>query len=530
WADEQAAFATAAIPPRLDTGDTSRVFFDLPAMQPQVDFLEYTSETVADAISSIAAHVKTIMQDQGMVIVPYGYTFELARNDAGHFALGSLLDGTVDAFASPVSRFDRALGGAGSPMGPVDSVRLHGKQWFVMDDTRTGLSRDAATGAIGRLEGLRIEDVYSVQRRNFATVLSHELGLIWTDPEGTGALCDAEMWNRFAAMEKAYEGYQARGAAKSMDPAESWPPPGRMLAVVVDEASRSYQQCDEKLNALILMQAQDAALRSAMPVRFYLLQDLLDDRVPPAAVYLFPNLFYLDENTRLQLHALLRRQQAAAIWLYAPGYIADKPDVANICATTRMTVKAFKEPASSGSKYKLAGAWIDKNEEIGPGITWNPLFYIDDENADVITEYRESGKPSAAITFLDDEWSSIFLAEPFLTPGLLREILRILEQSLCIQEDGGKFFDVTYFNANLFGIHAKESGERMINLGTERAWDVQDLLSPEIGWLQTSGFMLPLRAGETRLLQLTPAAVTAPPAVPAEPAPADAVDDPSGGG
>jgi len=288
-------------------------------------------------------------------------------------------------------------------------------------------------------------------------------------------------------------------------PGRTWPTPDTFLVLVVDEQSRFYQQCDARLNRIVLTHARDCVLHASVPARFCLLQDVLEERVPQAAVYLFLNAFRLQEGTRERLHELLARQGAAAIWLYAPGYIAGSAAVENVSATTRMGVKAFDGPATSGSIYQLAGTWINKNEEYGEAIEWAPLFYVDDEGVDVIASYRDSGQPSAAIAFFEEGWASIFLAEPSLTPALLREILHILGQRLYFQETTVKHFDATYFGPNFFGVHAQEAGERLIHLGPERLWNVQDLLVPEIGWLQKRSFMLPLKAGETRLLKLTPA-------------------------
>jgi len=65
-----------------------------------------------------------------------------------------------------------------------------------------------------------------------------------------------------------------------------------------------------------------------------------------------------------------------------------------------------------------------------------------------------------------------------------------------------KFYDATYFGTNLLAVHAKETGERIVEL--ERVCDVQDLLAPEIGWPRKRTLNLPLKTGETRLLRLTP--------------------------
>jgi hypothetical protein len=45
-------------------------------------------------------------------------------------------------------------------------------------------------------------------------------------------------------------------------------------------------------------------------------------------------------------------------------------------------------------------------------------------------------------------------------------------------------------------------GERGIQLAG--ASDVRDLFDPTAGWFKTDAFMLPMKTGETRLLEITP--------------------------
>ena len=271
------------------------------------------------------------------------------------------------------------------------------------------------------------------------------------------------------------------------------------------QIGKKLVECDRKANEVLLTQARDSALRAGVRTRFFLLRDVLDQRAPAASVYLFVNAFHLRTDERTQLQAELARNRAAAIWMYAPGYFDAVPAVANVAETTQIKVKMFDGPAQSGSVSLLPGRWIAKDEEFGTAQEWDPLFYIDDPQTDVLAKYRASKKGSVAIRFFEEGWASIFCAEPALTPALLRDILGILELRVCFQAGPKKFYDTTCFGPNLFAIHAKETGERIVDL--DRVYDVQDLLAPEIGWPRKRTFSLSLKTGETRLLRLTPVEV-----------------------
>lgn len=504
WGDEQVSLGGATIPEPPKTDDTTAVFFELPAQQRQVDYYEYTSETTAQAIAAVAAHIRRFAPDMA-VFATYGFSFELLDNAAGHFALAVLLESEIDGFVSPVSHWQRGLGDPGGFMGPVDSATSSGKKWFLIDDTRTGISRDAASGAVERMPGLRPQDIYEVQRRNFAAALAHGLGLVWPDMEGNGALLDPAMWRGFITMQEAY-------AAEWSEPPTERPV---TLLVVVDEKSRFVQQCN-LLNRRLLPQLRDCALQAGVPAQFVLLSDVLKRKAPSAPVYLFLNAFALTETERESLHALLAESEAAAIWMYAPGYFAGTASVANVAATTGMNVKAFEKVAKTGSICKLGGRWIQQDEAFGDAEDYLPLFYIEEEETNVIAKYRDSKKTSVYMKPIDSGWTSLFVADPALPSNLLKEILRILEFYPAFRNSTVQAADTAHFGPNTLSIHAKGFGERIVDLGG--VFNAQDVLEPDIGWPNKRFLTFPLEDGETRVLRLTPAA-------PAESAEEPAVDE-----
>lgn len=499
WSDAEVTLETASIPQQPDTGDSRHVFLVLPEMQRQVDYLRYVSESTAEAIAEIAAHIKKTGGTTAQVLVPYGHSFELVDNEAGHFALGKLFDSPVDGYIGLVSDGDRGLRDVEIFTGPVHSALYHGKQWHLIDDTPTGIARDPQTGELTRFGDISIDDVYAGQRRNFAAALTQGLGLVWADANGDGALYDAEMWERFAVMREAYQrAYNAKRTPHEVSLSASDSP---MLTVVVDETSRFYQQCDAVVNERLLRYTRDCALRAGVPAHFCLLSDVLAGKAADAAVYLFVNAFVLPEKARGRLHTFLERKKAAAVWLYAPGYITNEPSAANITATTRITTKKFEGPSQAGSVYQLDGNWIGEGDEFGASGEWDPLFYIDDPETNVLAKYRASEKPSVAIEFLEQGWASVYVAEPSLSPQLLREILDILEQHLFVRDSEKRFDDEIYFGDNLIAIQAQGTGDRILDLG--QACDVRDLLDSQIGWSSKRVLSLSMNTGETRLLELT---------------------------
>ncbi|MBR4865057.1 MAG: hypothetical protein IKU11_00105 [Clostridia bacterium] len=107
------------------------------------EFYAFLSKTIAQRIDQLASHVKTLVDGQQVVGAFYGYTLECPWRHTAHLALGELLKSeSVDFICSPASYMETRAFGIDHPcMLPLDSLKLHGKLYFVENDTRTDLSR-----------------------------------------------------------------------------------------------------------------------------------------------------------------------------------------------------------------------------------------------------------------------------------------------------------------------------------------------------------------------------------------------------
>ncbi|MBI1318555.1 MAG: hypothetical protein GC168_06365 [Candidatus Hydrogenedens sp.] len=502
------ALPAPLVPEYPNVASLAKTFLYPPADAPLHDFQQFYSEMMANTLAHFATTLREAVGDKTWILTRYGYGLEEASNASGHHALERLLTSEFDGFISPVSYANRGIGGTGGVMGPVDSAKLHGKLWFHLDDTRTGVARDPISGAITRLEGLRADDVYNVQARNFGFAASRGHGLIWSDPHAEGWLHDEEQWAYFEKLQQAYcevnPEYRLTPEASPEDEgtpdAASFDKPG--VVVVLDENSRAFQRSAGQLNTSLLRGGRDAAAQSGVPVRYVLFSDFIEGRGPEAPVYFFLDAFSLSVEYLERMHQRFAAERSAVIWQYAPGYIRDMAAVGRISELTGIKVKMFDGESLGGSRMLLQGRWVRENETYGLREKMAPLFYIDDEDADTIGAYEATEKSSLAIKTLSAGWTSVFLADPGMTPAMLREILRILEQPSLFLPTTGRYIDTAYFGNGIITIHGRQVGERTLDLGGY--FKVTDLLDPTIGWPETDGFVLALNAGETRILKLEP--------------------------
>ncbi len=494
WGNPDVGFDTAAIPERPETEDTCNALVALPGQQSLVDFYRYCTEQVAAVLAGFASLTAEASTLEPLILAPYGYSFEALHSASGHFGVELLFDSKITGFVSPVSYFDRGLGGVGGMMGAIDSLTVRGKTLYLIEDTRTGVERDAETGEFARVKGIRAGDVYEVQRRNFSMALTYGLGLVWSDPQGEGRFHDQEQWSQFKALRDIY----VKHMRESGD--NGGPEGGASITVVVDEASKYYLQCAEHMNIGLLQRGRDAVLRTGVSARFHLLRGVIDGVAPPTPIYLFLNAFQLSADDRARLHARFAMEQACAIWVYAPGYFGMTPDVENISATTGMKVRAFEGPTQSGSRFILSGQHLQNEQDFGTQEQWAPLFYIEKtDDVDFLARYEaDEKKGSVAMVTLPEQWTSLYIAEPELSPALLSELVRILEVPLFPNTSEGIYYDAVFARGPLLAVHASQEGKRSISLN--RFCNIEDQLDPRIGWFQKESILIPMRTGETRLL------------------------------
>lgn len=499
WGESHVTLAEAPVPSVAPDGEVPGLLTP-PGDQATIDYRLFLSAITAHSIEELTGHLKSRAGAPTLVCVPYGYTFDLAPS-SGHFGLHELLDGSVDGFIGPVSYHDRGIGGSGGFMGPVHSALERDKSWLLVDDTRTGVAQ--AGQEESRLHGLRSDDVRRVQERNFGAAMANDMGICWADPGGSGNLLDSQMWTSLGAMNEAYE-----GRLQQPEGPDDFDPPV-VISLVVDERSRAYERESDIFGANLLLEARDAASRAGVRVNCVLLDDLLSGMVAMTPVCIFLNAFYLSEDDRQHLHAMLESSQATAIWLYAPGCFGGTATLAEgIGATTGLTVRQQEEPASSGSVFLLDAKFIHEGESFGESRVWNPLFYIEEDGGDdvtVLAHFRETERASIAVRFMPEGWTSVYLAEPTLTPALLRQLLMILEIPVLLMCPEDIAPDVSHFGHNLIVLHAQEETGRDRALELPAPFHIQDLLNAKIGWPDKQLLRFSMRFGETRILGLQPA-------------------------
>lgn len=377
WGDSTVTFDTLEVPTAKQrrAGGPTEVLRNAATERRLIDWDDFQNEVMMTAVARMARAIKDETQRRKLSVMFYGYVHELSGlpngpQSGGHLATSQLLaNPDIDVLVSPVSYIDRGLGGTAPFMPPIDSIALHGKLWLNEDDTRTHLSGKAEN--YGRVD--TPEHTSWIHRRNFGNLLTRGIGTWWMDLQAVGWLDDDKIWADIGVL---------RTNAYLPELTNPTGPHRPEIAVIVDEASLSYLKYSGRVSRPLLYYIRRELNRIGAPVGYYLLDDLLADRVPAAKMYVMLNLFTLDYAKRAAVQAKVRRDGRVTIWFYAPGYFGAKSSaiesvlempVVPLPTQIGEPVATWKPAATHGLLSGMAGEF-GANDEDNVDETVTPLF------------------------------------------------------------------------------------------------------------------------------------------------------------
>lgn len=489
WSDASVTFDSAEVPAHDEQSNTTtgHSFRDPCLEQKTIDFYVCFAELCADDLIEFCHTIRQITAGEKLIGGFFGYVMELAWNmgffagegtvegaevstiqRSGHLGLHQVLHSPdIDFIVSPYSYGFRGLGGDGLPMQPAESLRAHGKIYFMEEDTLMHNNFDPG----GRNQS--VENSIAVYQRNFAQAITHAHGVTWFETselhEDPGLVDERK---------QAIKRFQALGTwALQLDRT-----PCSEVAVFLDDESYYYESNRNNVDLPLIWRQRVVSLnRFGAPHDIYMLDDLLDDDLPPYKLYIFLNPFHLDNRRREALKGILRRDGRVALWLYAAGYLNSdaikEGEGSSPFHTDYMTdltgfifgqgdgpwgplmhVTNFTHPITQG----LPQDWFwGSTNPIGP------LFHLEDPEATTLGQVVYSlgrCKPGFGVkTFNADSpeasWRSVWMASPDLPAPVLRGIARFAGVHL-YNEDG----DVLYATPDLLSVHSVSGGMRTFRL------------------------------------------------------------------
>ena len=296
WGDADVMLDKAQVP----SSELRNEAKSLPLLEPAkdkrhqilVDYNVFFQSQMTDMILAISKTVREMTHGRKMVWQFYGYNFEfggVAKGPAAsaHYNLRAVLASPdVDAICSPMSYFDRGLGGGGPCMLTAESVAAAGKMYIYEDDTRTHLIKDLMGGPKG---ADTVEQAQALLRRNAGQSAVRNCGLWWMDLGGTGWFNDARLWQVMRELESV-DRYFLRHPT-------SYRPE---IGIFLDETS-VLKITAGKYSSRMINRVREPLDRLGAPYGQYLLDDLLNGTVKPPRLCVMLNPAAFDESLKSRI-------------------------------------------------------------------------------------------------------------------------------------------------------------------------------------------------------------------------------------
>ncbi|MGD9494980.1 MAG: beta-galactosidase [Armatimonadota bacterium] len=505
WHQPDATLADASPPPAQERlrGD----FYELrdPARGGQrvADYLRFTDESVVDAIAHMAGIVKAETQRRCVVVAHYGYHFEgydgfdrINYHERGHHAIDRFLAlGDIDGSGSAYQYRVRQAGGSTVPITTVASLRLHGKLYWLEDDTRTHLS--SPTSSYGRAANLW--ESVNILKRNAAAAIAEASPMWYLDFEGNWH-ADPQIMRTIGQIRRIADQALARDRRRNAE-----------IAVIVNQRTVRYLRSSTALWLPVLCHEYFEELpRIGAPFDSYVIEDLAREDMPDYKLYLRLDTFALNERERELVRDQVLGRGHTVLWHYAPGYITE--DALSDQAMSEIAgMRLSALDAGGWPRAMLADLQQPMTRGLPPGLAWGPklpigpLITCTDPEAQVLAmQHAVPGttpdgrfklgdvfEPGMAVKDMG-EWTSVWCGVPPVPAPLLRGIARAA--GVHIYDDAEDFVCA---NSAMVALHTRYAGERTIRL--PRRCRVVDAFTGEQVGADIDSFTVPLRRYETRM-------------------------------
>ena len=488
WGKKESTLSSAAVPTPEERFNQSEILFrDFHAAHSVIDFREFLGDATLSAIKRILNNIKSASNGERVLMLYGGYPILFAGK--GHTLQQSGMQTTarlmqeknLSVLFTPIDYVNRRGGEPGININPYNgSARLHKKMLFNENDLRTHFY---TMNTFGRTANS--EESIGVIKRGIGHTITRGEGLEFMAMAGNSS------YHQDAMMDVIAKGAEIGREAVSLDNSST-----AQAAFFFDEDSLGHLAIgmDSFIDKLC-WGTYSNSFKMGAPSDFYLMSDIANPKLPDYKLYIFINVFSPDSKMVEAINAKVRKNNAVAVWCYAPGYIGkDGYSTAamesitgmkfGILPDTRQYTLQITDPENPITKEAASTKFET--------FTFSPSFHPVD--TDIKTLGTASGRPALAIKEFKD-WSSVYSLMP-LTPELLRGLCDYAQVHVYNRTN-----DIFGANASFLQIHAVTPGDKVLKLPGK--YKVIEAYSNEFIGNGVSSFTAKgMKKGETRLYKL----------------------------
>ena len=373
-------------------------------------FNRHLQNCMADFLAQLAHAAREATDGKKLVIMFYGYAFELASMgtaaaNSGHYGLQRLVDmsaGDIDMMAAPIPYGDRGWTGISAEMGSTDTLLRAGILPMDENDTRTHLDRVTPRRLAAR------QQTCDVVTRELTQGVFRNVGCWFFDLNGRGWWEDPELWRCMSEIRPLAE--DAYAAMRPVSPE---------VALVNDEDSilrMSARVPGATGGWAFITEPRLRPAQAGFSSGFYLCSDIARRPIGAKLQVFLSSWGISDEN----LERMVRQRStnpATRVWVWAPGWIADD----GTTGTGRMD-------RLTGFRFRRVARSVEERER------FEPLFTVEEGSGVEVWSRWKDGSPRVAIRRDGGGWS-VFMGRPeFRTPAMLRRLAALAGVHSCLPD------------------------------------------------------------------------------------------------
>ena len=212
------------------------------------------------------------------------------------------------------------------------------------------------------------------------------------------------------------------------------------------------------------------------------------------------NPFYLSDAMRDVLAAKVRRNNAVAVWFYAPGFVQEGGSFSDEAVRGLTGIRAGHLDEEGKPELRITRgdhpitAECGATTVLGAKRPYGPVFFANDPEATVLARLSP-GDQAGLVVREFDRWRSVYFATPRLTTQLVRGLVRYAGGHVYSTSD-----DIIDASSRFVMMHSSSEGTKRIALPAPRR--VTDVLSGRELGVRLDTIQFETSAGETRIFQL----------------------------
>ncbi|HEX2949508.1 MAG TPA: beta-galactosidase [Armatimonadota bacterium] len=478
WQQLEIDFASVTVPTLEERQHCDLGGFRDPAVSRRViDYDRCHHRVTVQAIDHFCRIVKEESAGRLLTCVFYGYTPDINWPQEGDHRAAARMHRleSVDLVSSPHTYERRKLGGDGYFRNYLGSLALHGKLFIEEADDRTYLNTGWQSS-----DPTTHDESLAVLRREFANVITHNIGMWYMDLNG-GWFHDQGFMEEIGKLKKWADRSMTLPRTRTAK-----------VAVISSQESAFYlgERGTEKNHvgySLYIDQIRELCQTGA-PFDWYVIEDISAERLQDYDAYVFLDCAYISDEQYACIERL-KKQQKLLIWCYAAGFGNDT--CLSLSRMEKLTGFDFTMQQSGVLEARMASS----DEIFGVAKTQSPVFVPQqDEGVEVLAHYTDSAAPAVTCKRFAD-WVSVYAGVPGVPQQMLRRIFAAA--GIHIYCDSG---DNITASTSWFAIHTTHEGTKTIRL--PEASRVTDIINETLVGENLTEFTVNLPAHATAIFLL----------------------------